>query len=318
MQGQLAWDDLRFLLAASRGGSFAAAARRLGVDQATVGRRLRALREAVGAPLWERTPGRLWLTAAGQRVVRAAERMDEAALHLERTVDAGLPAVEGVLRICATEAMADQVLAPRLPALVERHPALEVELVTSNEPANLARREADLAVRLFRPAEPGLVARRAGVVAFGLYASASYLQRRGRPERARLEGHALLGYQRSLAARSAALAWTDELGGRTVLRASSSGTLLAAAGAGLGIALLPCFLADPAGLVRVVPELRTREIWLTVHGELRGSARARAGMAFLGEALRDAAPALRGDGVATETDLKRRDTPRPGSGTRSR
>lgn len=295
MQGQLDWDDLRFLLAAARGGSFAAAARRLRVDQATVGRRLRGLCDAMGAPLWERTAGRLSLTAAGQRALRAAERMDEAALHLERTVDAGLPAVDGVLRIGATEALAARVLAPRLPALVERHPALEVVLVTSNEPANLARREADLAVRLFRPVEPALAARRAGVVAFGLYASESYLRRRGRPARARLEGHDLLGYERSLATRSGALAWADELGGRLVLRASGSSTLLAAAEAGMGIALLPCFLADPAGLERVVPDLRSREIWLTVHGELRGSARARAGMAFLGEALRDAADELRGE-----------------------
>jgi DNA-binding transcriptional LysR family regulator len=84
----------------------------------------------------------------------------------------------------------------------------------------------------------------------------------------------------------------------TVLRANGSSTLLAAAAAGLGVALLPCFLADPAGLVRVIPELRSREIWLTVHGEVRGSARTRAGMAFLGEALRDAAPVLRGDAGA--------------------
>lgn len=295
MQGSLDWDDLRFLLAAARGGSFAAAARRLRVDQATVGRRLRGLQEAVGAPLWERTPGRLSLTGTGQRVVRAAEQMDEAALQLERTVEAGLPAVEGTLRICATDAVAARILAPRLPDLLARHPALEVELLASNEVASLARREADLAVRLFRPTEPALAARRAGALAFGLYASAAYLRRRGRPRGARLEGHDLLGYERTLAGRSEVLAWPEGLGGRTVLRATSSTTLLSAAEAGMGVALLPCFLADPAGLMRVVAELRSREVWLTVHGQLRAAPRARAGMAFLAEVLREAGPLLRGE-----------------------
>jgi DNA-binding transcriptional LysR family regulator len=294
MQGY-AWDDLRFLLAAARGGSFAAAARRLGVDQATVGRRLRALQEAAGAPLWERSPGRgpLSLTAAGREALRAAEAMDEAALAL--AVEAGVPAVEGTLRINATEALAAHVIAPRLPRLLARHPALAVELSTSNEVANLARREGDLSVRLARPAEPGLAARKAGVLAFGLYAAAAYLRRRGPPEDERLRGHALLGYDRAVAARSEAAAWLDELEGRVVLRASSSAALLAAAEAGLGVALLPCFLADPVkGLARVLPALRTREIWLTVHGALRGSARARAGMEFLGEAMRETARELRG------------------------
>lgn len=290
------WDDLRFLLAVARAGSFAAAARRLRVDQATVGRRLRALQDAAGTPLWERTPGRLSLTAAGRQALRAAEAMDEAALGMARALDAGLPAVEGTLRINATEALAAHVLAPRLPRLLARHPALEVELVASNEVANLARREGDVSVRLARPAEAGLVARRAGAMAYGLYASLAYLRLRRSPGDARLRGHALLGYERALAAGSEALAWPDELEGRVVLRASSAAAVLAAAEAGLGVGLLPCLLADRVkALRRIVPDLRTRELWVAVHGDLRASARARAGLEFLAEALREAAGRLRGE-----------------------
>lgn len=296
MQGPIDWDHLRFLLAAAHTGSFAAAARRLRVDQATVGRRLRALQDAVGVPLWERTPGRLSLTAAGRRALGAAETMEEAALALELTVEKGRPAVEGVLRISTTDAVASQLLAPRLPELLRQHPALEVELVASNQAANLSRREADLAVRLFRPQEPTLVARRAGVLAYGLYASEPYLGSRGRPRDARLEGHELLGFERTIAPRSRVLAWTDELGGRVVLRASSAAAILAATRAGMGIGVLPCFLADVVpGLARALPELRTSEIWLAVHGELRSSPRARAGMAFLSRVLREEAPLLRGE-----------------------
>jgi DNA-binding transcriptional LysR family regulator len=290
------WDDLRILLAVARDGSFAAAARRLRVDQATVGRRLRALQDAAGVPLWERAPGRLALTAAGREAVRAAGAMDEAAAALARAVEAGLPAVEGTLRINATESLAAHVIAPRLPRLLERHPALDVELATANEVANLARREGDLSVRLARPTESGLAASKVGVLAFGLYAAPAYLRRRGLPAEPRLRGHALLGYERALAARAEVLAWPDELEGRVVLRATGAGALLAAARAGLGVALLPCFLAEGAGgLARVRAEVRTREIWLAVHGELRRSARVRAGLEFLAEALRDAARELRGE-----------------------
>jgi len=88
----------------------------------------------------------------------------------------------------------------------------------------------------------------------------------------------------------------DELAGRVILRASAAAAVLAAAQAGLGVGAVPCFLADGVrGLRRARPELRTRELWLAVHGELRGSARARAGMEFLWEALREAGPALRGE-----------------------
>jgi len=295
MQGGLDWDDLRFLLAAARGGSFAEAARRLRVDQATVGRRLRALQDAVGVPLWERTPGRLSLTAAGRRVLHAAEQMDEAALHLERTTDAGRPEVEGLLRISTTDAVSSRLLAPRLPELLRQHPALQVELHASNQVANLSRREADLAVRLFRPGEPALAARQAGTLAYGLYASDDYLRSRPRPRDARLEGDDLIGFERALGAGSKTLGWVEDLTGRIVLRASSASTILSATLTGLGVGLLPCFLADPEPrLARVVPELRTCEIWLTLHGDFRTSPRARVGIAFLAQVFREAAPLLRG------------------------
>jgi DNA-binding transcriptional LysR family regulator len=297
MQAPLDWDDLRFLLAAAHGGSFASAARRLHVDQATVGRRLRALQSAVGVPLWERTPGHLSLTVAGKRVLRAAEQMDEAALRLERSVDASQPAVEGVLRIATTEAVASHLLAPRMQDLLRRHPALQVELMASNQVANLARREADLAIRLFRPGEPTLVTRRVGILAFGLYASDDYLRSRGRPRDARLEGYDLLGFERTVSEGLGPVRWLEGLAGRIVLRASSATAILSAAQSALGVGLLPCFIADRVpGLRRVVPELRSCEIWLTVHGELRASSRTRAGMHFLTDLFRRAGPLLQGRG----------------------
>jgi DNA-binding transcriptional LysR family regulator len=283
----LDWSELRYLLAAEQTGSFAAAARRLRVDPATVGRRLRSLEGALGTPLFERTPGSLTLTGAGRRALRAAEAMDEAALALERTIDAGRPEVSGVLRITATEALVSRVVAPRLPELTSRHPGLTVELCVSSERLSLSRREADVAVRLSRPAEPAVAARRAGTMGFALYASRDYLHRQGAPTEATLRDHDLLGYASPLAAASGPSGWVDELrGGRVVLRANTTFSLLAATSAGLGVGALPCFVADgEPGLVRVLPEVRDREIWLAVHGDLRRSARARVALEFLAAVL---------------------------------
>lgn len=297
----LEWGDLRYLLAVSRAGSFAAAARRLRVDQATVGRRLRALQEAAGTPLLERTARSLTLTEAGRRAVAAAEAMDDAALRLESTLDAARPEVAGVLRITATDALVTGLLAPRVGSLLARHPALAVELHPSNARLSLSRREADLAVRLARPVEPAVAARRAGALGFALYASRSYLRSRGRPTAATLRGHPLLGYDRSAgAAVPAASGWVDEVpGGRVVLRTATAAALAAAAAEGLGVAALPCFVADAdPRLVRVVPEVRTRELWIAVHGELRRSPRARVGLEFLSQVLAREAAALRGDARA--------------------
>lgn len=310
MQASFDWDDLRYLLAAEQTGSFAAAARRLQVDQATVGRRLRALQEAIGTSLLERTPGRLSLTEAGRRALHAAQEMDLAALHLERTIEAGIPEVAGVLRITATEALASRVLAPQLAKLTSRHPGLMVELHGSNQTLSLSRREADVAVRLYRPVEHAVAARRVGTLGFALYASRDYMRKRGQPD-AMLQGHDLLGYDRPLAASSEALGWVDEFpGARVVLRCNSAFSILAATSAGLGVGVLPCFIADSEpGLARALPQLRTREIWLAVHGDLRRSARTRVGLDFVARVLSAEGSRLRGDtpqpGGARETSATR-------------
>jgi DNA-binding transcriptional LysR family regulator len=292
----LEWSDLRYLLAVERAGSFAAAARRLRVDQATVGRRLRALQDAAGTPLLERTSRSLALTPAGRRALAAAEAMDDAALRLERTLEVERPEVAGVLRITATDAIATRLLAPRLPELLAEHPALAVELHVGNERLSLSRREADLAVRLARPTEPTIAARRAGSLGVALYASRAYVRGRGLPTPATLRDHPLLAYDRGLGTAATALGWIEDVpGGRVVFRGSTSAALLAAAAAGLGIAALPCFLADedPA-LVRVLPEVRARELWIAVHADLRRSPRARVGLDFLSSVLASSAVRLRG------------------------
>jgi DNA-binding transcriptional LysR family regulator len=296
MQATLPWDDLRVLLAVHQAGSFARAATSLGVDPATVGRRMRALREALGAPVLEGPPRRVQLTAVGARALEAARRMEEAAQALDRARVAAVEEVSGTLRLSVTEAIATGLVVPRLGELQGRFPSLRVELVGGNEAVNLSRREADLALRLFRPEEPALTARRAGTLAFAPYVSAAYVRARGAPTPGDLGSHLLLGYEARLARGSPPLAWLDELGGAVRLRTGSALAMHAAVRAGLGIGVLPCFLgdADPTlSRVRIPP--RTRELWLVVHSDVRRSRLVRAGLEFLEGILAEAAPALRGE-----------------------
>ncbi len=287
MQERIAidWRDLRFFLAILRSRSLTAAARRLRVNQSTVGRRLLALEEAAGARLFERTPDGYRLTAAGERVVPAAERLEAEAFAIERALTGLESRVEGAVRMTATEGIGIFFVAPALRELHRAHPGLEVELVLDPRTFSLSRREADLALRLARPRQAGLVARRLGEIALALYASPGYVQERGRPAASgRLSGHVVLGYEESLAdvpeSRWMAVHARDAA---PVLRTNSVLVLLQAAQAGLGLALLPCYLAEGTGLVRALPLAAgvRRELWLAVHADLQHTAHIRAVIEFL-------------------------------------
>ncbi len=281
----LDWQDLRFFLAILRAGSLTAAARRLRVNQSTASRRLQGLEEAAGARLLERTPSGYRPTAAGERVVPAAERLEAEAFAIERSLTGLECRVEGAVRLTATEGIGTYFVAPALRDLSRAHPALEVELVLDQRTLSLSRREADLALRLARPRQPGLVARRLVEVASTLYASPRYLEERGRPAASgALRGHAVLAYDESLAAVPESR-WMAARAGDAlhVLRTNSVLVQLQAAQAGLGLALLPCYLAEGTGLVRALPLAAgvRRELWLVVHADLQHTARIRAVIEFL-------------------------------------
>ena len=166
------WDDLRVIVTLAREGTLAVAARRLRVDQTTVARRLRALEENLGTPLFERSDGRWRPTPFGERVLERAARIEEDVAAVLRLADAGASRVSGVVRITAVSAIISEWLQPRLADLYLRHPELCVELIDSNDNLNLARREADIAVRLARPASGGFLIRKLVDVGFSRYGPA--------------------------------------------------------------------------------------------------------------------------------------------------
>ncbi len=278
------WNDLRYFLAVSRAGTLAGAARELGVEHTTVGRRIAALESALGVRLFSRGPEGFSLTLAGNDIVPRVEGIAAHVDAIERLVSGTDQRPEGRVRLTIPDALNAYTM-QALAQLRELHPALMVEILCDNRDLDLRRGEADLAVRLRDTRDPELIGRRIGGAAWALYASPAYIARKGKPPSAEeLQGHDVIGFDASLAGVPGAV-WLRAHGGSAnmVLRGNSVAAVFDATLVGLGLAPLPCFMADPApGLVRVTPEIvGSRDIMLVVHPDLAKVARVRATMDFL-------------------------------------
>jgi DNA-binding transcriptional LysR family regulator len=288
------WTDLRYLLAIHRGHTLSAAARKLGVNQTTVGRRLDALEAALGARLFRRASDGYFLTRDGERALAHAERIEEEMHALERDITGDDARPEGVVRLTTFESLGIRFVAPWLGRFRARYPAIDVQLNLDNRPLNLSRREADLAVRPSRPTQAALQIRKIGSIAAGLYASPAYLERRGEPRSVDdLAGHDFIADEETNA-HYFIQRWMLRLarGAPVALRCNLASAQAAAAADGVGIAALYCYLGDAErGLRRVLPEEElVSDLWLAVHRDLQYAARVRALIDFLVEiAARDAA-----------------------------
>ncbi len=255
------WDHLRVFLAVSRQGQLLAAARRLGLNHATVARRLDALEAALGTPLFDRRPAGTVLTEAGERLLPAAERIETELLGIAESLKAQEAEVAGTVRIGAPDGLGNYFLAAELAALSARHPALVVELVPLPRTFSLSRREADLAIVLDAPAEGRLVVSRLIDYSLSVYAARAYLDRHGAPERPEaLAAHAVVTGVEDYAYASALdySALLERHGGRRFRCASVMGQMEAVR-AGAGIGVLHDFAASAAGdLVRILPGIGFR------------------------------------------------------------
>jgi DNA-binding transcriptional LysR family regulator len=301
--GALDWGNLRFFLEMARTGSLSSAARRLGVDRNTVGRRVASLEEELGLPLFDRGPQGWDRTPAGEELARLAERVEDDVLALARHVDARDSAIAGTVRLTTSAHLAANVFVPALGPLAERHPELVLEIAADQRNFDLTRREADLAVRMGRPRDAGLVMRKLSDVAYGLYASPGYLAGR-RPE-VDFERDRFLTFDESLAS-SPQERWLARVapGRRVAFRSNATAALQAAARLGLGVAILPRFLAGPdPALVRLGgPEPTRHEMWLLVHGDLRRAPRVRAVIDWVDEVMARVGPTLAGERPARPGD----------------
>lgn len=270
------WSDVRIFLAVVRGGSFGAAARTLEVSHPTVGRRVKALEDEAGQPLFRRTSDGLVLTDAGDTVLALAESMENSALAMERRLAGNHERLEGILRISAAEWFAGYVLAPVLAELTRRHPAVVPEIIASYRLLNLSRRDADVAFRIVPFTEPDIVQRRLMTMPYGLYGSADTA--RAVRNDAGSVGLILMNTAQS---HFPDVAWLlDKFPlSRRVFTSTSRTVQAQMCLRGLGIAVLPRPLGDAVpGLQRIeTPDQPpTRDIWVGYHHDLRHMDRLRA------------------------------------------
>ncbi len=289
------------MLALARGAGLAGAAELLGVDPSTVHRRIGALEQRFGHALFERHRRGGWLaTAMGERLLASATRMEEEVASAERALASEDAQLEGIVRLTTTDTLAQELLMPMLATLHEQHPGLAIELRVANRLLLFARGETELALRGgARPNERSVVARKLAELGGTVYGSRAWLERNPRPRRrSELSEHRFVLGDESLA-HIIYSERAEALRGSTppALRCDSLLAQRAAVEAGLGIAVLPCFLGDRSPtLVRLFapdPEL-TEPLWLVVHEELRRVARVRVVADFLANALAELGPELAG------------------------
>lgn len=275
------WDDLRVFLAVARAPSLTRAAHQLGVNQSTVSRRLAALESALGTQLVVRVPGGHALTAAGTELLVTASNVSDEIARVDQRVAGGDARVSGRLRVTCTDNFSNSYLAPHFARFAAAHPRIEIEVITRYQHLSLARHEADVAIRTtVRPPET-LIGRRLFRFALAVYGAADYvagLEEGPDPAKLSWIGWESKAYNRMMI--------TDHFPGAQIRhRVDSLLDMRSLVRAGLGVAMIGCFAADPdPGLRRVYPDPITRnrmDLWLLWHPDVRQVARVRAFTAFI-------------------------------------
>jgi len=280
------WNDLRYILAISRGRTLAAAARLLRVDDTTVARRLIALQATIGARLYQRlNDGTLQLTTAGERVALHAEKIEREIGALNGALSGTDDIISGTVRVTSVPIIINRMLVPAAHILLKRYPQVRLEFVGDGRDLSLTHREADLALRLARPKTGGakVTARRIGTLGYAVYASASCSVHDATilPWVTYDEAMAHLPQARWI---SATAARNNER--IAAVRVNDAEGLLEAVAAGLGRSLLPCVVADGDARLRRFDAKRrasliTRELWLLTHSDLRNLGRIEAVVAWI-------------------------------------
>ncbi|MCO5733079.1 LysR family transcriptional regulator [Rhizobium sp. SSA_523] len=288
------WDNVRIFLAVAREGQLLSASRRLGLNHATLGRRINALEDSLRTRLLIRKPSGCELTAEGHAFLETAERMEaEMLLAQARTGQLNAP-IDGTVRIGAPDGFGVAFLASRLGQLTQRHPHLRIQLVPVPRSFSLSQREADMAITVERPSQGRLVSAKLTDYTLGLYASQAYLDRHGEPETVEeLRQHPRIGYVDDLIF-SPQLNFTGE-----VMRDWDAGFEISSAigqteavRSAAGIGILHDYIARQVPeLVRILPEISIRRAyWTSYHESLRDLARIRTVAGFLQEIVAAAKP----------------------------
>ncbi|MEK1896513.1 MAG: LysR family transcriptional regulator [Rhizobium sp.] len=281
------WDDVRIFLAVARTGQILAASKRLGLNHATLSRRLTSLEEALKSRLFVRRTNGCELTAEGEVFLASAERMETEMLSVQANLGRTDTAIAGTVRVGAPDGFGVSFLAPRMGRLIERHPELKMQLVPVPRSFSLSQREADIAITLERPEQGRLVSAKLTDYTLGLYASRSYAELNSLPADAEgLKQHRRIGYVEDLIF-SQSLNFTGEVmrNWNAAFEISSATGQTEAVLSGAGIGILHDYIArQHPELVRILPDISIRRAyWTTFHESARELVRVRTVSNFLQE-----------------------------------
>ncbi|WP_338507892.1 LysR family transcriptional regulator [Erwinia aphidicola] len=261
------WEDLRFFLAIAKAGTISSAAKDLNVDQATVSRRLASLEADPGVQLFIRLPRESRLTPTGEKILNEAKEIEAKVFTVARLSSSVKTSAHSRVAISAPPILARHFFAPAIYQLAQRNP--EIQLAIQSEPqfVSLAKMEADLSLRLSAPIEETDIIKKAGLMKFGLYAAPHY---KNLTNPALWEFIAYTHKEPDFAHKR----WLYALAGkrRVCCEVSDLSNQYEAACSGIGVAGLPCFLADKEPrLIKLPAEhpLLTLDIWLAKHPDRR-------------------------------------------------
>ncbi|MED5620712.1 LysR family transcriptional regulator [Ideonella sp. BN130291] len=299
---ELDWSDLRYALAVGTAGSLAGAARKLGVNHTTVLRRLDALEAHLGARLFERHRSGYHPTEAGMSLLEQARRMADQADEIERRVLGRDRELTGPLRVTTAFVIMEHLLPAPLAGFARRYPGIEVEVVENAFLVDLSRRhadqaqtwarlEADVALRLSANVAEHLVGRQVGMTHCRVYAlrGSKDLPQAVTSLSALVKEAPWVAFERDAHSRVYDRWMRQQLAQANVrLRVDIFNAMVAMIRTGIGVGVLPTFMeashADIVPVSEVIPELSV-PVWMLTHPDLRETARVRAFMQFVGDAL---------------------------------
>ncbi|WP_448951360.1 LysR family transcriptional regulator [Labrys neptuniae] len=290
------WDDYRYVRAVAETKSLVGAATMLGVNHSTVFRRINALEELLGARLFERGRSGYALTAAGEEMVALAGRMADDISGFERRVAGRDVKPSGELRVTTNDSIMAHLMMPVFSNFLTACPDIRLDVVVSNLPLNLSKRDADVAIRATSTPPDTLVGRRVCTIAWAIYGP----ERLKGAELAELFGERWIATGESLANIPPAR-WVEREvpNERIMMRLNTILGVAEALRTGFGIGLLPCYIGDTMPLHRLSEPLPGvgAGLWLLTHPDLRQSAKVRAFMDYGWEALTKLRPVLEGTGL---------------------
>ena len=278
------WDDLRYFLAVARTGTLSAAAKHLGTEHTTVARHIQALEDELNNRLFHKSNSGYGLTDAGERLLAGTEAVESAYIFAKTAASSEGRTITGTVRIGAPDGFGSVFLAPRVRVLADRHPKLEIEILTTTRPFSLLKREVDIAIAHSSPEQMRVVSRRLTDHRTYVYASRAYLNEAA-PIGARedLKKHPFIGFVEELLF-PPEISFSNAIGVEPRVRSTNVLAQLHATLSGSGLCMLPAYLASNyPELVPLLPEQVsvTRSFHMHIHEDHRSAAHVREVAAFI-------------------------------------